>query len=81
MRAVVKYKEGKGNIDFVDFKEPEVSSGHIKIEVKFAGICGTDLKIREGKFWSNPPVVLGHEYSGIVSEVGEGVEGFKKVIG
>lgn len=78
MKAVVKYKEGPGFIRYMDFEEPVPGKGEIKIEVSYAGICGTDLKIRHGKYWSNPPVVLGHEYSGIVAEVGEGVSAFKK---
>lgn len=77
MKAVVKTKEGAGNITYMDFPKPEVAPGIVLIKVSAAGICGTDLKIREGSYWSNPPVVLGHEYSGIVEAVGEGVTGFK----
>lgn len=77
MKAVVKTKEGAGNIAYMDFPKPELVADTVLIKVAAAGICGTDLKIREGNYWSNPPVVLGHEYSGIVEAVGEGVTGFK----
>ena len=45
------------------------------IEVHGAGVCGTDLHIAAGEFVSRPPVTMGHEVSGIVAEVGEGVDG------
>jgi L-iditol 2-dehydrogenase len=39
-----------------------------------AGICGTDLHIFDGEYASRPPVTMGHEVSGIVAELGEGVD-------
>ena len=47
------------------------------IEVKAAGICGTDIHIYHDTFKSNPPVILGHEYCGVVAAVGSGVTEFK----
>jgi L-iditol 2-dehydrogenase len=73
MKAIVKTKDGKGNVCLQDVPEPQVSAGCVKIKVDSAGICGTDIKIRSGDTWSNPPVVLGHEFSGFVAETGEGV--------
>lgn len=73
MKAVVKSKEGVGNISFAERPEPVPGRGEVLINVAYAGICGTDLKIRSGDYWSNPPVVLGHEYSGFVAAAGEGV--------
>lgn len=78
MKAVVKTKIGEGFIDYMDFKEPQAGSGQVKIRIAFAGICGTDISIRHNHQWSNPPVILGHEYSGIVEAVGEGVTAFRK---
>lgn len=77
MRAVVKFKKGPGNIKIMEIDEPKTGPGQIKIQIKFAGICGTDLHIRKEEFWSNPPVVLGHECCGIITEVGKDVTGFK----
>lgn len=73
MKAVVKYETGVGKIKYMDIEEPNLGQGQVKIKVAFAGICGTDLKIRHEEFWSNPPVVLGHEFSGVVEAVGPGV--------
>lgn len=73
MKAVVKYEEGPQKIRYMEVDEPKVGHGDVKIKVAYAGICGTDLKIRHNEYWSNPPVILGHEFSGIVVEVGESV--------
>ena len=49
----------------------------MKIEVKYAGICGSDIHTYEGHYKVAVPVTLGHEFSGEVVEVGEGVTDFK----
>jgi len=66
-----------GNVELREIDEPQVKDGQVKIKVEYAGICGTDIKIQKGEAWSNPPVVLGHEFSGVVCEIGEGVTGVK----
>jgi len=73
----MKISEGAGNVELREIDEPQVKAGQVKIKVKYAGICGTDVKIRAGEAWSNPPVVLGHEFSGTVCGIGEGVTNFK----
>ncbi len=73
MKAVVKTKKGIGNIEVLDMPEPKVGPGQVKIRVRAAGICGTDLHIYYDEFPNRPPVILGHEFSGVVAEVGEGV--------
>ena len=46
------------------------------IKVSAAGICGTDLRIYQGKYPGiNTPIILGHEFSGQIASVGKGVEG------
>lgn len=77
MKAVMKVKEGVGNVEFRDIPEPEVGADDVKIKVMAVGICGTDVKIKHGDTWSNPPVVLGHELSGIVAQVGQNVTSVK----
>jgi len=53
---------------------PEVTrSEDVLIEVKASGLCGTDPAILDGRHPSSPPVILGHEYGGIVVDVGKDV--------
>lgn len=85
MKAARYYDRGDIRID--DLPEPEVAPGTVGIDVAWCGICGTDLhEYLEGPIFapahgqSHPisgeslPVTLGHEFSGVVYAVGEGVE-------
>jgi (R,R)-butanediol dehydrogenase/meso-butanediol dehydrogenase/diacetyl reductase len=71
-----------------DIPEPDLRPGAVKIAVEWCGICGTDLhEFLEGPIFIPPPgrphpltgetapVTLGHEFSGTVEELGEGVSG------
>ena len=77
MKAVVKTKVGVGNIELMDYPKPVAKPGEVIVKVMAAGVCGTDVKILHNETWSNPPVILGHEYSGVVESVGEGVTSVK----
>jgi 2-desacetyl-2-hydroxyethyl bacteriochlorophyllide A dehydrogenase len=74
MRAVVKHTAGPGGIDLLDVAEPEVRTGTAKVRVAAVGVCGTDRLALEGAYEYPVPLILGHEVSGVVSEVGPGVE-------
>ena len=79
MLAVVKTKPEVG-IEAREVPEPEVTKGHVIVEVKACGICGSDLHIYEWEpfiQWVSLPRVLGHEVAGTICEAGEGVKGFK----
>lgn len=77
MKAVVKYAPGEGNVDVVDVKEPECGDNQVKLEVGYCGVCGTDIHVWHDTFRNYPPVILGHEFSGTVVEVGKDVSGVK----
>lgn len=77
MKALVKQELGHGNLVVVDREEPVVGPNQVKIKIKYAGICGSDLHTYEGKYKVAVPVTLGHEFAGEVVEVGEGVSEFK----
>ena len=49
-----------------------LNHGEILVQVQACGVCGTDVHIVDGTSRSTPPVVLGHEYAGIVTDVGKG---------
>ncbi len=76
MKALVKYALGSGNVALRDVEEPVPGPGQAKIAVKAAGICGSDLHIYHDEIQIpiEPPVVMGHEFAGVVVECGEGVE-------
>ncbi|TSB47584.1 zinc-binding dehydrogenase [Alkalicoccobacillus porphyridii] len=77
MKALVKEKLGFGNLSLLTVDEPTVKAGQVKIEVKYAGICGSDLHTYEGNYKVNAPVTLGHEFAGVVTEVGAEVSDFQ----
>jgi L-iditol 2-dehydrogenase len=54
--------------------EPVAEPGQVVVDVHTAGICGTDVHATQGLFPWTPPLVLGHEYTGLVRAVGRGVD-------
>lgn len=63
----------KNNICYEDVNKPEPKAGEVLIKVKYTGICGSDVPRVNGDACHFFPNVLGHEFSGTISEVGEGV--------
>jgi L-iditol 2-dehydrogenase len=76
VKAVVKIRPGPGNVELMEMPEPQPGPGQVRIAVAAAGICGTDIHILREEFPSRPPVILGHEFSGQIDRLGDGVEGF-----
>lgn len=70
MKALVKTQKGVGFIELLDVPEPKPRPGEVLIEVKSAGICGTDIHVKHDRFPYWPPVILGHEFSGEIVELG-----------
>jgi L-iditol 2-dehydrogenase len=77
MKALLKTKLGFGNLEVAEVEEPQVGKDQVKILVKYSGICGTDIHTFEGHYKVSAPVILGHEFSGEVVEVGENVTEFQ----
>lgn len=73
MKALVKKETGYGHLELMDVEEPAIGPDQVKIEVKYAGVCGTDLHTFEGRYKVKAPVTLGHEFSGEVAAVGSNV--------
>jgi L-iditol 2-dehydrogenase len=59
--------------------DPTPGPGQALVTVQAAGICGTDVHATQGLFPWTPPMVLGHEYTGLVADVGRGVS--RRLIG
>ncbi len=70
MLALVKTQKGVGHLELREVDPPSPGPGEVLIEVKACGICGTDVHVLHDKFPYWPPVILGHEFSGVVVEAG-----------
>jgi L-iditol 2-dehydrogenase len=71
----VKAATWRGGARFTldDVPEPTPGPGQALVAVQAAGICGTDVHATQGLFPWTPPLVMGHEYTGVVQAVGRGV--------
>ena len=71
-----------GKVEVFDCDMPAVEPGKVLIKMEYCGVCGSDVHFfkdgRIGRTIVNFPFVQGHECSGVVEEVGEGVETLKK---
>lgn len=75
MKGLVKYGYGKAETEIRDVEVPQLGDEDILLEVKAAGICGSDLAFDDGGHENllNPPVILGHEFAGVIAEKGKNV--------
>lgn len=76
MKALLKKGKGIENVSLEMVDEPVAKEHEVKIKVHATGICGTDLHIVKDEYPVNCPVIMGHEYSGTVVEVGAAVQNF-----
>lgn len=77
MKAVIL--NGPGSVTVGEFPTPLPKAGEVRVRVAFCGICGSDFHKVAGRKNTRPvryPVPLGHEISGVVESVGEGVTAF-----
>lgn len=81
MKAIVKSLAGEG-ATLQEVAEPHTTPfGHVLVKVQSVAICGTDFHVYSWDAWAagrvKPPVIMGHEFSGTIVEVGEGVTSLK----
>jgi L-iditol 2-dehydrogenase len=77
MKAVLFY--APGDIRYGETARPQAGPGEVLVEIKAALTCGTDLKTyKRGHpvLIKKTPAVFGHEWAGVIAELGPGVEGF-----
>lgn len=77
MKALVKREKGEGFVEIMECEKPVPKNDEVLIRVAYTGICGTDIHILHDQFSYWPPVIMGHEFSGIVEETGSNVTSFK----
>jgi 2-desacetyl-2-hydroxyethyl bacteriochlorophyllide A dehydrogenase len=70
------YYEGGGSFSVGDCRVQHPGAGEVRLEVAYCGVCGTDLHIAHGAMDKriHVPQVIGHEMSGTILEIGEGVD-------
>ena len=80
MKALVKSKPEEG-LWLEDVPEPEMGPSDVLIKINKTSICGTDVHIWKWDKWAQKtipvPMVVGHEYSGVIADVGSGVTDFQ----
>lgn len=69
---------GNKSFQVVEGRQVAPGPGEVRLNVGYVGICGTDMHIYHGVMDARvaPPQIIGHEMSGTIAEIGEGVEGF-----
>lgn len=72
MQALVFLGPGKAVVR--DWQPPALGPHDVRVDVAACGVCGTDRHIVSGEYPAAAPNVLGHEFSGIVGEVGSAVD-------
>jgi len=81
MKALVK-KEAAPGLWLEDVPQPELGPSDCLIKIKKTAICGTDLHIFNWDAWSQKtiktPMVIGHEFVGVIEAIGDHVKDFKK---
>lgn len=79
MKALVKYGNKDGEVEIRDMPIPKIKSEDVLLEVKSTGICGWDIEMWRHTM-ANPvkvPVIQGHEFCGVIKEIGAKVTHFK----
>ncbi len=80
MRALVNYERSPFKVEMREKPTPEIGDDDVLLSVRGVGVCGSDLhQWHASHSWPvNYPVTLGHEFGGIISQVGKKVQGFKE---
>lgn len=75
MKAGVLHAREDIRYEEVETQEPK--AGEVRVKVKYSGICGSDVPRVNGDAAHFYPIILGHEFSGVIDKVGEGVKKIK----
>ena len=67
-----------GKIEFREVPVPEIGAGQVLVKIMEIGVCGSDIHVYHGEHpFTSYPVTQGHEVSGVIEKLGDGVEGLK----
>lgn len=78
--AVVNYAPEEGAVEIREIDKPSVGEENVLLEVSHIGVCGSDLHqwTADHSWPVNYPVVLGHEFGGVIAETGDQVTNWKE---
>lgn len=79
MKAVVKYADKLDSVEVRDVPVPEITDDQVLLKVGAVGVCGSDIHMwRQNHSWAiKIPVVMGHEFAGVVEKTGRNVRHFQ----
>jgi threonine 3-dehydrogenase len=81
MKAIIKTTATPGGLELADVPAPQIGGGEVLIKIKKTAICGTDIHIYKWDEWAQKtiktPQIIGHEFVGVVAEVGRYVTHLK----
>jgi S-(hydroxymethyl)glutathione dehydrogenase/alcohol dehydrogenase len=72
MKAIV-FRQPETPIEVADVELAAPKAGEVRVKIAAAGVCHSDLHVKRGEWDAPAPLVMGHEGSGVVVELGEGV--------
>lgn len=72
------FYEGNQSFNIKTIEKTPLQAGEVRLKMAYVGVCGTDVHIYHGKMDARvkPPQIIGHEVSGVIDEIGEGVSGW-----
>lgn len=73
------FYEGNHSFEVKTVEKTPLKAGEVRLKMAYVGVCGTDVHIYHGKMDARvkPPQIIGHEVSGVIDELGEGVSDWK----
>ena len=80
MSALVNFDSKPHSVEIREVPIPQIGEDEVLVAVQAVSICGSDVHQYQGKvsYKVNYPVILGHEFSGIIAKAGSRVHAFKK---
>ncbi len=80
MIGLVNYSPEPHSVELRELPQPDIGDTDVLLAVEAVGVCGSDLHQYSGKqSWKvNYPVVLGHEFGGVIAQAGRGVRNFRE---
>jgi alcohol dehydrogenase/L-iditol 2-dehydrogenase len=79
MKALVKFDVIPGAVEIREVPEPVIGADDALLEVRSVGVCGSDIEMwhHQVTFPVNVPVILGHEFCGVIAKTGANVKDFR----